>query len=79
MAVPDFQTMMLPILQFFSDRNEHGVKEASAHVVNYFKLSDEEKDEKISRGMPRLYFKYTMGYNLFSKSIITGKYQAGCI
>lgn len=30
MAVPDFQTMMLPVLQFFADGRERQSKEAAS-------------------------------------------------
>ncbi len=77
MAVPDFQTMMLPLLQFFSDGNEHGVKEASAYIVDYFKLSDEEKYEKISRGMPRYVSNTQWVITYFRKAILLENTKRG--
>jgi len=50
MAIPDYQTLMLPLLQFAGDKQEHSTKEAVEHIATVFNLSKEEKEEVIPSG-----------------------------
>jgi restriction system protein len=43
MAIPDYQTVMLPLLQYASDKQEHSLRDAIIHISDLFKLSDEER------------------------------------
>lgn len=43
MAIPKYESMMLPILELAADGNEHSMKEATRHIGEYFNLSDEER------------------------------------
>jgi len=47
MTIPDFQSIMLPLLQFSSDSKEHSLTEAKTHLASYFSLSDEELNEML--------------------------------
>ena len=38
MAVPEFQSFMLPVLNLFSDNNIHTTSECMDVAINYFKL-----------------------------------------
>lgn len=42
MPIPDFQTLMLPLLEFASDREEHNISSAVDFLSSRFNLSDEE-------------------------------------
>ena len=50
MPIPDFQTIMLPLLQYFSDEKEHKIREAANYISNKFDLTEEEKSELLSSG-----------------------------
>lgn len=50
MAIPDFQTIMLPLLEFLSDRKEHSLREAIEYLADEFNLSDEERKELLPSG-----------------------------
>ncbi|MBI4384472.1 MAG: restriction endonuclease [Nitrospinae bacterium] len=50
MAIPDFQTIMLPLLQFLGDEKEHSLREIIDALALYFKLSEEEKNELLPSG-----------------------------
>jgi len=50
MAVPDFQSMMLPFLQYAADGKEHDLGGVSMAIVNKFKLSREDIDELLPSG-----------------------------
>lgn len=50
MAVPDFQSMMLPFLGLLSDRQKHGYSEIAALLADHFRLSQDEKNELVPSG-----------------------------
>lgn len=50
MAIPDFQSIMLPLMQFASDEKEHSLREAIEHLSEYFKLTDTERQELLPSG-----------------------------
>jgi len=50
MAIPDYQTIMLPLLMFAADRQEHSLQEATEHLGKHFKLSEEELKELLPSG-----------------------------
>jgi restriction system protein len=53
MPVPDFQTIMLPLLTSLKDRQEHGYRELIESLAVHFQLSPEERKELLpSRKQP---------------------------
>ncbi len=50
MAVPDFQSLMLPILQLAADGLEHTSAEASDLLIRQFRLTDEDLNELLPSG-----------------------------
>jgi restriction system protein len=50
MAIPDFQSIMLPLLQFSSDGKEHSVNEAVEWLAQHFGLSPSERNELLPSG-----------------------------
>src|SRR5574341_760164 len=50
MTIPDYQTIMLPLLKFSSDNAEHSLYEAIENISRFFKLSDEEKRKLLGSG-----------------------------
>lgn len=57
MTVPDFQTIMLPLLKVAEDGEEHSSHEFLEKLAKYFELSDEDLNELLPSG------KQTMFYN----------------
>lgn len=43
MVVPDFQSIMLPLLKYLNDEKEHTLREVIERISNEFNLTDEEK------------------------------------
>ncbi len=43
MPIPDYQTLMLPLLRILSDGNEHLLRDAVQQLADEFKLTEEEK------------------------------------
>ncbi len=54
--IPDFQTIMLPLLKTFQDGEEKTSKELREKMVSYFNISIEEQKEKIPSGKQPLYY-----------------------
>ncbi len=50
MAVPDFQAMMLPLLELVSDGSEYRFRDVIGSVSDRFELSEEDRAETISSG-----------------------------
>jgi len=50
MSIPDYQSIMLPLLQFASDNKEHAYREAVISLADQFKLTDKERKELLPSG-----------------------------
>jgi restriction system protein len=50
MPIPDFQTMLLPLLQIFQDGAPKSVSEVYEHLAAHFNLSEEERAELLPSG-----------------------------
>ncbi len=50
MPIPDFQSIMLPLLELASDGKEHTLRESREILAQEFNLSDKEKDELLPSG-----------------------------
>jgi restriction system protein len=50
MPIPDYQSIMLPLLKFAGDKKEHSIREAIEHIANLFNLSEEERREVLPSG-----------------------------
>lgn len=55
MAVPDFQTLMLPLLKLASDCRQHTLAEAVEQLAEQFQLSQEDRTQVLRSGQTRLY------------------------
>lgn len=55
MAIPDYQTIMLPLLKFAGDNEEHSLQEAVENLVDYFELTDEELRELLPSGQQAIF------------------------
>lgn len=56
MAIPDFQTIMLPLLRFYDDGDEHSVQEAVDKLAQHFKLSQEDLKELLPSGKQTTFY-----------------------
>jgi restriction system protein len=50
MAVPDFQSMMLPFLQFAADGNDHELSAVTEHIAQHFKLTPADREDMVPTG-----------------------------
>lgn len=56
MAIPDYQTIMNPLLKFTGDQREHTFREAIAHLTGVFRLTEEEQKRTYSSGRMRVFY-----------------------
>ena len=56
MAIPDYQSIMLPLLKFSSDNKEHSVHETVDVLANQFNLTNEERKELLPSGQQEIFF-----------------------
>src|SRR5205809_859788 len=50
MAVPDFQSLMLPMMRIASDGKEHSLREARELLSSQFRLTDTDLEELLASG-----------------------------
>ncbi len=50
MAIPDYQTIMLPLLKYLGDNEEHSLRETIEYLADKFQLSNEERKELLPSG-----------------------------
>jgi restriction system protein len=50
MVVPDYQSIMLPLMEFASDQEEHSLRNATDHLAIHFGLTDEDRKELLPSG-----------------------------
>src|SRR5262245_36459995 len=53
MAVPDYQSLMLPLLKITADRNEHSLSEAIEVLAQQFHLNEQDRKELLPSGKQR--------------------------
>lgn len=55
MAIPDYQTIMLPLLQFAADGREHSLRETIDALADTFGLTPEERKQLLPSGQQEIF------------------------
>ncbi|MFZ7104330.1 MAG: winged helix-turn-helix domain-containing protein, partial [Peptococcaceae bacterium] len=55
MTIPDYQTIMLPLLKVIADKKEHSKQEVVNTLANYFKLTEKERKVLLYSGKQELF------------------------
>jgi restriction system protein len=50
MTIPDYQSIMLPLLKFLGDKKEHSLSETIEHIGKISGITEEEKRELLPSG-----------------------------
>ena len=50
MTIPDYQSIMLPLLKLAGDKQEHSIREGIDHISDLFSLTEEEMKELLPSG-----------------------------
>ena len=55
MPIPDYQTLMLPLLRFASDESDHTKREAVEVLASEFQLTPAERNELLPSGQQAIF------------------------
>lgn len=55
MAIPDYQSIMLPLLKAVADQQEHSLRDTVDTLAGVFKLSPEELKERLPSGQQEVF------------------------
>jgi restriction system protein len=55
MSIPDFQSILLPLLIFASDRKKHSIQESIDYLSKHFDLTENEKKELLPSGKQSIF------------------------
>src|SRR5262245_51339141 len=55
MPIPDFQTMMLPLLEVLSDGRDRAMRDVTATLADRFDLTPEERQQLLPSGENKLF------------------------
>jgi restriction system protein len=55
MAIPDFQSVMLPLMRYCEDGKEHAISETTDALADHFKLTDEERKALLPSGVQEVF------------------------
>lgn len=67
MAIPDYQTLMLPVLKVLADQKGHAVRDIVATLADEFALSEDERRQRLQSGA------FTMGNRVAWARVYLGK------
>ena len=54
MLIPDYQSIMLPLLKLAADEKEHRFRDAIKHIADLYNLTEEERKQKLSSGYDKI-------------------------
>jgi len=67
--IPDFQTIMLPLLKILADKKEHTLRELVPQICDKFSLTNEERNELVPSGVQtKIYNRVTWGLTHLRKA-----------
>lgn len=67
MTIPDYESIMLPLLKLAGDGNEHSIYEAEEYLFKFFDLTDEERKQLKPSGRQTTFFNRIGWARLFLK------------
>src|SRR5690349_5119657 len=56
MPIPDFQSLMLPVLKYSATESEHSLRDAVACLGDQFSLTEEERKVRLPSGVQPLFY-----------------------
>jgi restriction system protein len=61
MPIPDFQSILLPLMGLCADGKEHAISETTEALADQFKLSDDERKALLPSGVQEV-FRYRVAW-----------------
>lgn len=75
MAIPDYQTLMLPVLKLASDGKEHKFSQSVEELADEFNLITEERSELLPSGSQAVLIIVWVGHALTSNRLVCSHHQ----
>ena len=80
MAIPDFQTLMLPALKFVADKKQYVLKDVVESLALQFRLTDEERGELLPSGSAFTFNnRVAWAASYLKKALLISRPKRGCI
>ncbi len=80
MAIPDYQSCMLPLLKCVSDRNDHKLSDIIEVVADYCHLTVEERTELYPNGKKRIFYdRLNWAATYLKKALLLGSNARGYV
>lgn len=79
MAIPDYQTIMLPLLRLVKDGKEYLLRDVFEELAKYFVLSEDERRESVPSGQPTFENRVNWARFYFKKAGLISSPKRGCI
>lgn len=79
MAIPDYQTIMLPLLRLVKDGKEFLLRDVFEELATYFVLSEDERRESVPSGQPTFENRVNWARFYFKKAGLISSPRRGCI
>ncbi len=78
MPIPDYETIMLPVLEFLNDGKERTKKEIVDYIANYFKLDKKERDAEYEKSKTNIiYSKVSFAETYLNQALLIEKPRVG--
>ncbi len=77
MAVPPFIDFRKPVLELFSDGQEHSVKEAIRYCTEHLLLTPEDQEERLASGQKRVYNRVHWTATYLMKALLLDRTRRG--
>ncbi|OAM52219.1 restriction endonuclease [Methylovorus sp. MM2] len=80
MAIPDFQTLMLPVLKFVADKKQYVLKDVVESLAFQFNLTDEDRSELLPSGSAFTFNnRVAWAASYLKKALLISRPRRGCI
>ena len=70
MPIPDYQSLMLPVLRWFGDRQEKRLRDAVETMSIEFRLTDTDREQLMSSGQTVIYNRVAWACTYLRKAVL---------
>ncbi|MBF0551760.1 MAG: restriction endonuclease [Deltaproteobacteria bacterium] len=77
MAIPNYQLLMLPLLKFASDGNEHSFRDAVNAIAKQLNLTENDSSEKLQSGGGKFYHRVNWACTYLRKAALLSSNKRG--
>ena len=79
MGVPDYQTLMLPLLRATADGSDHRIADLIEHLASEFRLTPEERDQQLQSGQRVIFNRTHWAVTYLTKAVVLERSGRGTV